>query len=317
VVERRNLRDQPGAAGRTSSSARYPPPAAALDWAARSIGPGARVASVRPLTRGRWHANHALVIVVATGESYRVVLRRWARPGWRDEDPHFTAEREIATYELLSSTDLPAPRLLAADPHARSSDVPAILISRLPGHAPGPAESDRADFVEQLVAALLAVHRIGTRARSALDLYRPYYELGAITLAGSFPTPQLWETALELLRAGPPPGPSTFIHRDFHPANTLWLRGRLHGIVDWTAASWGAPGVDLGHLRWNLAAVGRLDRADELLSGYAERAGSVPPGQAYWDVRTLLDLVAGFGRRPPGDHLLARLETYLRGVLSS
>ena len=59
--------------------------------------------------------------------------------------------------------------------------------------------------------------------------------------------------AAAIVAAGPPPGPVTLIHRDFHPLNTLWSRGRLTGIVDWSAAcrrrSRGRPGALPGQPR--------------------------------------------------------------------
>ena len=71
--------------------------------------------------------------------------------------------------------------------------------------------------------------------------------------------PRLWERALELARADPPPGPRCFIHRGYHPENTLCSRGRLTGVVDWTSAAWGPAAVDTAHMRWNLALTYGLD----------------------------------------------------------
>src|SRR4029453_17202357 len=66
------------------------PPAAALGWAAAAFGPGSRVVAVRP--RGSaWLANHAVDVADAAGAVHRVVGRRWARPGWAEEDPDFNA----------------------------------------------------------------------------------------------------------------------------------------------------------------------------------------------------------------------------------
>ena len=53
----------------------------------------------------------------------------------------------------------------------------------------------------------------------------------------------------------PPDDRACFIHRDYHPGNTLWTGGRLTGVVDWIGGSWGPPSVDLGHMRVNLTAV--------------------------------------------------------------
>jgi hypothetical protein len=49
------------------------------------------------------------------------------------------------------------------------------------------------------------------------------------------------------------------------PGNTLWARGRLTGVVDWSYGSWGPPAVDAAHLRWNLALAFGPEAADALL----------------------------------------------------
>ncbi len=46
------------------------------------MGPGSRIVRVRRLSLGSWHVNHALDVVDAAGHIDRLVLRRWARPGW-------------------------------------------------------------------------------------------------------------------------------------------------------------------------------------------------------------------------------------------
>ena len=38
---------------------------------------------------------------------------------------------------LLSDTPVPAPLVVAADPEAAFCDVPALVLTRLPGRAPG------------------------------------------------------------------------------------------------------------------------------------------------------------------------------------
>jgi hypothetical protein len=73
---------------------------AATRWAARALGADGRVVAARPLAGGGLHAVHALD-VRAGGELHRVVLRRWARPGWEATDAEFDARREIAVLDLL------------------------------------------------------------------------------------------------------------------------------------------------------------------------------------------------------------------------
>ena len=111
------------------------PPAAALRWAAAAVGAGGRVVRVRPLASG-WLANHAVDVADAAGMVHRLVLRRWARPGWEVDDPTLTAAREAAVLELLAATPVPAPRLVAADPDGATrprAGAPGGLRRRRPG----------------------------------------------------------------------------------------------------------------------------------------------------------------------------------------
>jgi aminoglycoside phosphotransferase (APT) family kinase protein len=284
------------------------PPERALRWAAAAIGRGSRIASVRRLTAGGWHANHALTIVDRGGTAHRVVLRRWARPEWVVEDPEFTAAHEAAVLELLARTTIPVPRVVAADPDGAASGVPALLITRLPGRPPG-LPRDMAAFLEQLARALPAIHAVDRGEE--LPPYRRYYGLGSRTPPAWSRRPELWQRALELAREDPPSGLRCFIHRDYHPENTLWSRGRLTGIVDWTSACWGPPAVDTGHMRWNLAVTYGLDAADEFLRLVPERFEDQP----YWDLVTVLDLGTGLDPRQWPRFDLERFERYVGGVL--
>src|SRR5919109_1313326 len=90
------------------------PPEQTLRWAAEAVGRGSRVTSVRRLTEGGWHANHALTVVDGDGRVHRLVLRRWARPEWKVEDPDFTPEREARVLELLAAAPVPVPHLVAS-----------------------------------------------------------------------------------------------------------------------------------------------------------------------------------------------------------
>ena len=253
-----------GIASRNRLPLRRLPPERTLRWAADSVGRGSKVVSIRPLAEGGWHANHALTVIDRRGATHRVVLRRWARPEWAVEDPDFTAAREAAVLDLLSDSPVPAPRLVAADPEGAVCDVPALLITRLPGRSPG-FPSDMDAFIAQLAEALPPIHALDGRARQRIPAYRNYHDLGSLTPPRWSRRPRLWERALELAGQDPPPGWRCFIHRDYHPENTLWLRGRLAGIVDWTSASWGPAAVDTAHMRWNLALTYGVDAAEEFL----------------------------------------------------
>lgn len=59
-----------------------------------------------------------------------------------------------------------------------------------------------------------------------------------------------------------------FIHRDFHPGNILWVRGRCSEIVDWPNACRGPAGCDIAHCRENLMWLGGDYAADSFQAQY-------------------------------------------------
>jgi aminoglycoside phosphotransferase (APT) family kinase protein len=274
---------EPNETARVGRLLRRRPPAAALGWAAAPFGPGSRVVAVRPLPSS-WLANHAVDVADAAGAVHRLVLRRWARPGWADEDPDFTAAREAAILELLAPTPVPAPALVAADPEAAVCDVPALLLARLPG-APPDLAGDPTRLVEGLAAALPPIHAVA--GPGPVPPYRRFYDPGQLVPPAWSARPALWERALAVAAGSPPPYRACCIHRDYHPGNTLWTGGRLTGVVDWIGGSWGPPSVDLGHMRVNLAADLGLAVADRFLD--AHRALTGFDHDPWWDVASAVD----------------------------
>src|SRR4051812_6766819 len=135
------------------------PPAATLSWAAAQVGPAARVTRVRRL-RNSWAAAMHAIDVEDGDRTHRLVLRRWART---DLAPDIgVVENEAAALGLLASAAraaLPVPRLVGADAKGGHTDVPAVLMTRLPGRdVLAPPDLDA--FLDRLVATLHAVHEV-------------------------------------------------------------------------------------------------------------------------------------------------------------
>jgi hypothetical protein len=245
---------------------------------------------VVPLRGGRSHANHAIRIE-AGGSVREVVLRRWVRADWQDGDPEFSPTQEVATYDLLSSSSVPAPRLIAADVAGGECDVPAILITRAPG-ARLTRPPDMRSFLAQLAQALPLVHGIDpARARATVPPYRPYYEHERLSRPDWTRMPAAWDRAIALAAGPELAEPAAFIHRDYHQGNTLWASGRLSAIVDWTTASWGSRGVDVAHMRANPAMAFAVETADAFLEAYRAVVGASYRHDPYWDLRVAVDFL--------------------------
>ncbi len=284
----------------------------------QTLGAGSKIVAARRLRPGGWHVNHALRVVDGHGRPQHLVLRRWARPGWDLDDPDYTAEREVRVLDLLRPTPVPAPVLVAADVMGASCDVPALLLTRLEGRPPRQADTDSDSFCRQLADTLALVHDLGDDAPPQLPEYRLYYDREHAAPARWMPATAVWRRATAEVRGRPPVEHSTFIHRDFHPENTLWSRSRLTGVVDWTQASWGPASLDVAHLRWNLVADHGQRVADRFLACYKATTGAELRHQPYWDLVALFDLLLDgddAGDIEPAD--LRRFEAYAEAVLAS
>lgn len=268
----------------------------------RAVGGAVRVTSVEPLRGGSSHANHVLRVEVA-GSTVEVVLRRWVRTDWQVTDPEFSPAQEAATYGLLASSAVPAPRLLGADVEGLECDVPAILLTRATGVRPG-RPTHMPSFLVQLANALPLIHGVDPdRAMRTAPRYRPYYAWPDLRVPAWTPQPAVWERAIQVATGPQPGGPAAFIHRDYHPGNTLWTAGELTAIVDWTTASWGAPSVDLAHMRANLAMSFGVDAAEAFLAAYRGVLGRAVVHEPYWDLRVAVDFLPDL---PPSDRPSAR-----------
>jgi aminoglycoside phosphotransferase (APT) family kinase protein len=244
------------------------PPTATLDWVAQQFGAGASVTGVRRLHNTWAAAMHAVDVEDNVGERHEVVLRRWARIDL-PPDPG-VVENETATLTLLGQvTTVPAPRLVAADPGPDSADVPALLMTRLPGVGDlAPVDLDR--FLDTLVGALHTIHAVPD-ARDALFVYEPWGIDGDLTPPPWTTRPDVWTHAIAIARSPIPEYEPVLCHRDFHPGNVLWKHGVLSGVVDWTHACTGPAAADVAHCCANLSLLFGVEVADE----FAHRYGPV------------------------------------------
>jgi aminoglycoside phosphotransferase (APT) family kinase protein len=288
----------------------FPPDSSTLRWVEACLGPGSKVTMVRPLTGGLSHANHALLVQTRGGTAHRLVLRRWTGSEASARLAEYSPEREIAALSLLAACETPTPTLVAADPSGTFCDVPALLITRLLGHPPRPAPDDLPEYLIQFAAALLTIH--ATAGAASMPVYEPYTRPQDRLTPRGAKRPGLWEHAIDAANRPAPDEPPHFIHRDYHPDNTLWAGGRLTGVIDWTSASYGPVAIDVAHMRWNLAVRYGAPVADRFLDAFDQVSGGYEH-DPHWDLQCVVDLLGGDTLLTPAE--VAALETYLMGVL--
>jgi aminoglycoside phosphotransferase (APT) family kinase protein len=242
--------------------------------------PGSRLVGAVWLTGGIDHANHAVTLDGA-GE---FVLRRWVRPNWRELDPDYDVDREVAALTLLERAGANTPRVVATDPTGEWCGVPALLMTRLPG---GPPPPDTVDAVP-LATAIHRVHAIDPTG-AGLPPFEPYHNLVRRYVPVDALDRSLWVQAMDYLAQTPAPAGTHLIHRDYHPHNVLWTDGTPTAIIDWSNASIGHPDMDCGHMRANLAVSYGLDAAERFRQAYESTSGRI--FDRFWDVRVIVDFV--------------------------
>lgn len=108
----------------------------------------------------------------------------------------------------------------------------------------------------------------------------------------------LYIEAFARLREPSPPYRRTFIHRDYYPANVLWHKGRLSGVVDWSEVASGPVDLDVAHNCSNLAGLHGVECALAFRKAYVDAGGALeedPDASRYWQLADLVSFL------PEGD----------------
>jgi aminoglycoside phosphotransferase (APT) family kinase protein len=286
-------------------------------WIERSVGPGARVTSVRAMEPASAQM-HDVVVETGDAATHRLVLRRYADERRLGSDRFYDPANEARALRALEHTDVPAPRLCAVDIAPAFCDVPTVLESWMPGEPADPR--DVGGYLRSAAETLVGIHAALPMRPEGLPDYVSYAVADRLVLRPPAWTtmPGLWERVLEVVDAEPPETRTCFIHRDYHPWNTLTMDDRVVSVVDWPTSAWGPPGIDLARMRLNLVEEVGPASADAFLVAYRSAGGDPDDRHPYWDLRDAADcLVEGpSGSSDIDDHDKAAFETWVAGALA-
>ena len=243
------------------------PPDAALRWVESELG--ARVEGVRACKGGSSSAIHLVRLSRGTSR-LTVVLRRYVIAELNDEEPDI-AEREARVLRLLNRCEITTPELLAVDTSGDRAGAPAIVMTRVPGRVEW-SPTDIEPWLHQLAELLPQLHASPITVADGVQPFRPY-EPESWGPPPWMRNPKLWDRAVEVFHGARLDPDGVFIHRDFHPGNVLWRRGRVAGLVDWQAASVGPRTVDVVHCRSNLLSRFGAEVADRFLAIWQRMTG--------------------------------------------
>ncbi len=218
-----------------------------------------------------------------------VVFRLFDNQDWLEEEPDLVLH-EAMSLRCAAKTDIATPNIIAWDETGEICGFPAVLMTMLDGTVqlkPNNLEK----WLRSLASALGKIHAID--ANDFNWEYFTYNDISSLETPPWTSIPQAWERAIEIVKCPRPSVHECFIHRDYHPANVLYLDGKVTGVVDWVNACKGPAGIDVGHCRVNLAMLYNVATADQFLAAYQQDQGSKFVYDVYWDVVSLIDILSG------------------------
>jgi len=239
------------------------------------------------------------------------------------------ARKEYQTIATLHEARVPAPALLLLDETGERLGRPGIVMEDAgrPSLTPRNLES----WLEQLASAILRLHAMAPEqfslahlpAEGPDDVQREVNKDLPEGLQDD-PLAQSMRSALRLsvgrlTWAGP-----RLVHGDYWPGNTVWRRGRLWAIVDWTSAKVGDPRDDIAQCRFDLAMIQGSEAAARFLDIYQSHAPVPLQDVWFFDLLRGIDALSSFRSWLPGYHDIglreiteAMMETRLRAFLTA
>jgi aminoglycoside phosphotransferase (APT) family kinase protein len=254
------------------------------------------------------------------------LVLRWSDPlVWRAIGREHV-RREALACRLLDGSGLPVPRLVASDLDGTTAGGPANLMTWRPGRV----RLDRLQpvAITRLAQLAVAVHRepVPMEHRPPTFSFRGSAELDVPAWAR---WPRLWQQAIDVWAAGPPPTPYGLLHRDFHLSNILWQGDTVTGLIDWAETSWGPPDLDVAHVCSDFAMLHTTADVETFRAAYVLQGGQLDPNPdaaRFWAVSDILGflpdpahILAAVGRNRPdlsADDVRRGLEDLLALTLS-
>jgi aminoglycoside phosphotransferase (APT) family kinase protein len=209
------------------------------------VEPGARLLRTWKPAGGVSAEVTGLEIERADGETRRLIVRRHGERD-RARNPHIAAD-EFRLLQQLTVAGIAVPAPCYLDESGEIFSTPLIVIEFVDGETIfEPADVD--DFIEQLTAQLVQIHRLDAAELAFLPQHG----------VGFGPPPPVLDDSLSegriraaLTARGPvtPRNDHVLLHGDYWPGNLLWRDGHLVAILDWEDAAIGDPLADVANTR--------------------------------------------------------------------
>ena len=246
---------------------------------AEAVAPGARVTRLSRLAGGGGGT-----------EAYDVTLDRAPRRVvvklYPDGDG--TAASEWSRLEFARRVTAPVPEPVAADLESVWFGRPAVVMSWLPGR-PDVTPKDADSWVAALAHTLTQIHEMVLDGAAGVLTPAPLVETWHPEAGEDHPLTAAAVSAVTA-RLSSLSSERVLAHGDFHPGNVLWQRGRISGVVDWSAARLDARWSELAYCRADVCLLLGPGVADRLADAYSDIVGATSDDLAVYDVMWLFNI---------------------------
>ena len=204
-----------------------------------------------------------------------------------DPDPA-RATADFHGLRIAREHGIPSPQPILLDAEGEVLGTPGI-VSRFVEGKQVARPDDTVAWARELARILLRIHAIGLTAEDREQLYHGN-TMGLYFLDGHYPEQMAGHPlsdeiygAVRELRRDLRETPAVFLHMDFWPGNVLWNDGRISAVLDWDAASFGDPALDVAYFRMNMYLRGLKEAADPFLDFYESESGPVR-SLGFWEL---------------------------------
>ncbi len=247
------------------------------------VAPGQRVVSVDPASAAYTNTVKILCCATPDGNPLRLVVKRMT-----EEPDAARATADFHGLRIARRHGIAAPEPIYLDATGELMGWPGIVSGFVEGKQIARPE-DPIAWSRDLARLLLRIHAIGLHTRDRSYLYDGN-NLGLYFLSDHWPekmaghplSDEIFDTVREL-RHNLCGTPAVFLHMDYWPGNILWHEGRVSAVLDWDAASFGDPALDVGYFRMNMYLRGLKEAADPFLACYEAEAGPVR-NLGFWEL---------------------------------
>ncbi len=247
------------------------------------VAPGHRVVSVVPASAAFTNSVQILCCATPDGNERRLVVKRMT-----DEPDPARATADFHGLRIARRHGIPAPEPIYLDATGELMGWPGLVSGFVEGKQIARPE-DPVAWSKDLARLLLRIHAIGLHTRDRSYLYDGN-NLGLYFLSDHWPekmaghplSDEIYDAVREL-RHNLCETPAVFLHMDYWPGNILWHEGRISAVLDWDAASFGDPALDVGYFRMNMYLRGLKEAADPFLACYEAEAGPVR-NLGFWEL---------------------------------